>query len=116
MAKAKTTYNTGGYSTWGVRRTLTEAENAARWSPWSAVEWMEEARDQISIENPLYDEFDAVANRINALWRSYERYHWYDAKSFWRKGTVSYPPQRIKLITEQTDDYISINVSDLFKI
>ena len=115
MAKAKPTFNPGGYTTWGIRRTLAESLNAARWSPWSAIKWMEEARDMISIENPLYEEFDRTATRINALWKTYERYHWYEAREFWKRGTVTYPPQRIKLLSEQDSEYRNIDISTLFK-
>jgi hypothetical protein len=116
MAKAKSTFNPGGYTDWGVRRTLREAENAARWSPWSAIQWMEEARDQISLENPLYDEFDRTATKINALWKSYERHSWYEAKVFWKKGTVSFPPQRIKLFDEGLEPTKPTSIHDFFKI
>ena len=63
MAKAKPLFNTGGYSDWSIRRTLREAENAARWSPWCAVKWMEEARNRISIQDPFFDEYDKSAKR-----------------------------------------------------
>ena len=43
-----------GYSTWSRRRTIDEAKNIARWSPWIAHEWMAE-----SIQGASIDEFDA---------------------------------------------------------
>ena len=115
MAKAKPTFNTGGYSEWTVRRTLREAENAARWSPWCAVKWMEEARNRISIYDPFFDEYDKSANRINALWRSYEKYIWYEARAFWRQGNISHPPQRIPLLADPTKDTSLDDFSHLLK-
>jgi hypothetical protein len=103
MAKSTSTLTISGYSHWGVRRTLREALNAARWSPWSAIAWMEEARNMLTIENSLFDEYDDTARRINALWTQFERHHWYESGSFWKKGNVKYPPQRIKLYDEAVD-------------
>ena len=115
MAKAKSHFSPGGYTVWGALRTIREAENAARWSPWSAVDWMEEARDMISLENPLYDEFDKAANNINALWRSYERHGWYDSRTFWMRGSVYYPPQRIKLFDEGSESVTTTSIDKLLK-
>ena len=114
MAKAKPTFNPGGYVDWGVRRTLREAENVARWAPWCAIEWMNEARNMISIDNPLFDEYNLLANRINSLWKSYEKYHWYDAREFWTKDKVKCPPQKIPLFEEESVSYKDI--SSIFKI
>jgi len=116
MAKAKSNLTIGGYSHWGVRRTLREALNAARWSPWSAVYWMEEARDMLTLETPLYDEYDDTAHRINALWTQFERHHWYDASTFWKKGNVRYPPQRIKLFGESNSSYEPNSLDKLFNL
>jgi len=115
MAKNKTILNVGGYTTWGVIRTLRESENAARWSPWSAIAWMEEARDMISLDNPLYDEFDKAANKINALWKSYEKHHWYDARTFWARNGIAHPPQRIKTFDDSFSEYTPTNIDSLFK-
>lgn len=116
MAKAKPTLNLGGYSDWTVRRTLREAENAARWSPWCAVKWMEEARNRISIYDPFFDEYDKSAERINALWRSYEKYIWYDARAFWKQGNISHPPQRIPLLSDSSKEAPLDDLSELLKI
>ena len=115
MAKAKPTLNTGGYSDWGILRTLREAENAARWSPWCAVKWMEEARNRISIYDPWYDEYDKTANKINALWRSYNKYIWYEPKSFWRQGNVSHPAQQIPLLSDSLKNDPIEDLSELLK-
>ena len=32
-----------GYNVWSRRRTIDEAKNIARWSPWIAHEWMAES-------------------------------------------------------------------------
>ena len=39
--------NAIGYSDWGIKRTIREAENVSRWNPWKCHEWMEEARDRM---------------------------------------------------------------------
>lgn len=106
----------GGYSDWGVRRTLSEALNVARYSPWTAIKWMEEARNLIDINSPFYDEYDETAKSINALWKSYEKYYWYDAQDFWRKGTVKYPAQTIKLFSEGSEDFKPFDSQSFWKI
>ena len=116
MARSSPKFSPGGYTVWSVRRTIREAVNVARFAPWCAIEWMEEARDHISLENPLFDEFDEAAERINALWRSYERMHWYEAREFWRRGKVVMPPQRIKTFGEVTTAHTAKSIQDLFKI
>lgn len=116
MAKAKPTLSMGGYSTWGVRRTLREALNVARYSPWTAIKWMEEARDFIDISSPFYDEYDDTARKINALWKSFEKFHWYDSGEFWKKGTVKHPPQKIKLFADPTEDSQPFNSHSFWKI
>jgi hypothetical protein len=116
MVKSNPKFSPGGYSVWSVKRTLRESINVARFSPWSAIAWMDEAKDRISLENPLFDEFDAAANRINALWRSYERMHWYDPKDFWRRGKVVMPAQRIKTFDEVSTSDTVKSIQDLFKI
>ena len=58
----------GGYTVWSVLRTIREAENIARWNPWLAHDWMEEARDRLDIYSaPYHEEYDAAVNRINDL-------------------------------------------------
>jgi hypothetical protein len=116
MVKSTPKFSPGGYSVWSVKRTLREAVNVARYSPWCAVEWMDEAKNRISLENPLFDEFDKAAERINALWRSYERMHWYEAREFWRRGKVVMLPQRIKTFGEVTTAHTAKSIQDLFKI
>ena len=116
MVKAKPTLSMGGYSTWGIRRTLQEALNVARYSPWTAIKWMEEAKDFIDIHSPFYEQYDDTARKINALWKSYEKYHWYDAQDFWKKGTVKHQAQTIKLFSEEYDDYEPFDSRSFWKI
>lgn len=101
MAKRKTTLPprySAGYAVWSIRRTIAEAENIARWNPWLAHAWMEEARDQISLENPFYKEFDDAVHRINNYWRSLYKYRWFKEADFWEKDGFSYPPTYIEPI------------------
>jgi hypothetical protein len=116
MVKSTPKFSPGGYTVWSTKRTLREAVNVARFSPWCAVEWMEEAKGQLSLENPLFEEFDAAATRINDLWRSYERMHWYEAREFWRRGKVVMPPQRIKTFGEVDVSTSAQTLQELFKI
>ena len=75
-------------------RTIREAENIARWNPWKAHEWMEEARQRLDLFNaPYHDQFDDAVHRINHLWRSNMRCHWYDSKTFWMDGKQSRQPR-----------------------
>lgn len=85
----------GGYTTWSIRRTISEAVNVARWSPWHAHAWMEEARDQISLDFPFYDEFDRAADKINRHWVLLTRFPWFDATEFW---SLEGEPQEPRLI------------------
>jgi hypothetical protein len=89
-----------GYSVWSIRRTISEAENVARWNPWLTHAWMEEARDQISLENPLYSEFDDAVHRINAYWRSLPKYHWFKEADFWERDGAPHPPTYIDPIND----------------
>ena len=41
--KSETTSPSFGYDSWSRRRTIDEAKNIARWSPWTAHEWMAES-------------------------------------------------------------------------
>jgi len=116
MARSTPKFSPGGYSVWSVRRTMREAVNVARFSPWCAVDWMNEAKDRISLENPLFEEFDEAADRINALWRSYEKMYWYDVREFWRRGKVVHNPQRIKTFGETDISATAKTLTDLFKI
>ena len=99
MAKTKPSpFGTGtGYSDWSVLRTIREAENIARWNPWKAHEWMEEARNRLDIyDAPYHDQFESAVQSINALWRANSKCHWYDAKEFWKDGKVSLPPKMLE--------------------
>lgn len=93
MAKTrKKAIPTGGYSSWSTARTLREAENVSRWNPWLAHLWMEEARNSINLDNPLYTDFNDVAARINSYWRIISRFHWYNEETFWE--AIDRPPTR----------------------
>jgi hypothetical protein len=104
MAKRKAylpdKYSSAGYSDWPIRRTISEAVNVARWNPWLAHAWMEEARNQISLDNPFYQEFDDAAAKINAYWRSLPKYRWFNEDAFWERDGMSYHPTYIQLISE----------------
>ena len=71
------------YVNWGILRTLREAKNVARWSPWHAHIWMEEARDALSLDYPLYTEFNDTAKEINLYWAKLSRFLWYNESEFW---------------------------------
>ena len=96
MARAKPVpFGTNvGYSDWSVRRTIREAENIARWNPWVAHDWMEEALNRIDIVRaPFHDDYNAAVHRINAYWKSLPSMHYYNQKEFWAKGKMPYPPK-----------------------
>jgi hypothetical protein len=98
MAKRRTIpakYSGVGYAVWDVRRTIREAENVARWNPWLAHAWMEEARDALSLERPFFSEFDAAVDRINARWTLLQTFHWFDVEEFWKLDGEMYPPTYI---------------------
>lgn len=76
-------YSSAGYSDWGIKRTIREAENVSRWNPWLAHAWMEEARDQLSLEKPYYTEFDEAAMRMNRYWLRLRRFRWFNELEFW---------------------------------
>lgn len=81
-----------GYTVWSVRRTIDEARNIARWSPWKAHEWMKEARNRLDLyEAPFHQEYNYAVREINDLWRSLERYSWFNKAEFWSKGKVKFP-------------------------
>ena len=103
MAKAKAqAFGTGkGYTDWGVMRTIREAENIARWSPWHTHEWMEEAVNRLDIMYaPYHEEYDAAVKRINHLWLTLRTYSWFDEKTFWAKGKTIHPPKLLQPILE----------------
>jgi len=91
-------YVGSGYSVWSVRRTLSEAVNVARWSPWHAHAWMEEARDQLCLEKPFYSEFNEAASKINAYWLMMSKFYWYDQVGFWKFENQPRPVTLIELI------------------
>lgn len=81
--KERILYGIKGFSSWPVRRYINEAENVARWSPWAGISWMEDARQQLSLDTPFYKEFDQACARINARWKNKERYTWFNLSDFW---------------------------------
>jgi hypothetical protein len=93
-------YTANGYSNWDVRRTIREAENVARWNPWLAHIWMEEAKNQLSIDRPFFEEYDAAVQRINARWLLLKHFHWFNEAEFW---SVEGEPQPVTLLTYSTD-------------
>lgn len=103
MAKAKPIQfgTVTGYHDWSVIRTIREAENIARWNPWKAHEWMEEACTRLDLLSaPYHIEYDDAVHRINALWRANSRCHWYDAKTFWMDGKTSRAPKMLEPLSE----------------
>ena len=104
MARAKPlpVGSNSGYSDWSVRRTLREAENIARWSPWITHEWMEEALNRLDIRTaPFHDDYNAAVHRINALWRSIAKTQYYNQKEFWAKGKFPMPPKMLEPIFDE---------------
>lgn len=93
-------YSASGYSVWDVRRTIREAESVARWNPWLAHAWMEEARNELSLEKPFFKEFDAAAERINARWAYMSKLRWFDPIEFWMYGKELRDPEYIPLSSE----------------
>lgn len=84
-----------GYSVWSTKRTLREAKNVARWSPWHAHAWMEDARDSLSLDNPLYKEFNEAAYEMNLYWFRLRQFRWYNEAEFW---AIDGEPQSLTLI------------------
>ena len=103
MAKAKQSVLTRiGYSDWSVRRTIDEAENIARWQPWIAPEWMEEAAARLDIVYaPYHDEYDAAVKRINAMWKKHRQYRWFNEREFWKHGKTYYPPKMLDQLFDE---------------
>ena len=94
--------NLGGYTVWSVRRTITEAENVARWNPWVAHEWFDEARGRLDIyDAPFHEDYDRAVKRVNYYWRSLRRMRYYDEREFWKKGKVSYPPKFLEPLFDE---------------
>lgn len=103
MARKRTLppkYSAVGYDCWSVRRTISEAENVARWNPWLAHAWMEEARNELSLERPFFSEYDAAVRRINARWMLLRRFHWFNEAEFWTLDGEMYPTTLLEYSTE----------------
>ena len=65
-----------GYNTWSRRRTIDEAKNIARWSPWTAHEWMAESIQGASIEEfDILERHDKAADEINSMWRRRSKHY-----------------------------------------
>ena len=93
-------YSATGYSVWDVRRTIREAENVSRWNPWLAHAWMEEARNDLSLDKPFFTEYDEAVKRINARWVLLTTFHWFDQTSFWTLEGEPFPLTLLELSTE----------------
>jgi len=103
MAKAKPAQfgTITGYNDWSVIRTIREAENIARWSPWKTHEWMEDAAQRLDLfYAPYHDQYNQAVLRINSLWRSNMQCHWYDAKTFWMDGKTYRTPKMLEPLYE----------------
>jgi hypothetical protein len=92
-------YSATGFSVWPTRRTIREAENISRWNPWLAHAWMNEARDELSLERPFFTEYDAAVLRINAYWIMLTRFAWFDESAFWSLEGETYPITLLNLST-----------------
>lgn len=107
MAKKQFTlpekYASAGYSNWDIRRTIREAENVARWNPWLAHAWMEEAHNQLSLDKPFFKEFDDAVERINARWRIMRSFRWYNEVDFWQLDGQQRSPRYLKCTSEAPD-------------
>ena len=93
-----------GYSPWPKRYTIDQAKNVARWNPWLAHEWMNEASRSLSIEDYILIEYhDKIADQINTDWRNRTKYHFHNQKEFWN----GLPPKMIpKIISDDEYDVI----------
>ena len=90
-----------GYSPWAKKHTINQAKNVARWNPWLAHEWMDEAARGLSIDHfDLIEYYDKVADEINLNWKTRTRYRFYNQKEFWN----GLPPKMIRKIIPD-DDY-----------
>ena len=104
MAKSTLTQSVfhAGYNVWSVRRTIDEARNIARYSPWKAHEWMQEAYNRLDLyEAPFHEQYDQAVHEINALWRSLETYSWFDKREFWTKGKAQHPPTYLEPLFDE---------------
>lgn len=105
MARKKTQAFTIGYADWSPIRLMREAENIARWNPWKAHEWMDEARNQLTLDSIWYDNYDETVDRINALWRSYTRHSWYEPRAFWSRNGVVHPPKQLEHLGQASQEF-----------
>ena len=80
--------STADYSDWGIKRTIREAENVARWNPWKAHEWMNEARDRMDLDNMFFDEYDRPL--VLSSWLVSNASTWTSAASYTQASYVSY--------------------------
>lgn len=99
-------YKATGFTDWGIKRTIREAENVARWNPWLARAWMAEALEQLSLEAPYFTEYDSAVTRINAYWTNMARFRWYNPDDFWSLEGEIYEPQYLKYTTELEDNNV----------
>jgi hypothetical protein len=93
-------YSATGYSVWNIRRTIREAENVARWNPWLAHAWMNEARDALSLDAPFFTEYDQAVERINNRWKLLEQFHWFNSIDFWKLDGEEYSPTYLLYSTD----------------
>jgi hypothetical protein len=93
-------YSASGYANWDLKRTIREAENVARWNPWLAHAWMNEARDQLSLDRPFFQEYDDAVTRINARWILMRQFRWFDETSFWSFDGEALPPTLLSYTTD----------------
>lgn len=77
-------FHGSGYTMWDIRRTIREAENVARWKPWLGHSWMEEALNQITLDNPFYSEYNSAVDRINDRWILLRAFDWFNEGEFWK--------------------------------
>lgn len=107
MAKKRSSlpakYGSAGYADWDIRRTIREAENVARWNPWLAHAWMEEAHNQLSLDKPFFREFDEAVERINARWRILRNFIWFNEAEFWELEGEPMPPKYLKTTSDSSD-------------
>ena len=94
--------STGDYSDWGIKRTIREAENVARWNPWKAHEWMNEARNRMDLDNMFFDEYDSAVRRINARWKLITKLRWYNPDEFWKRGKESMAPKLLEPMVDES--------------
>ena len=92
-----------GYSAWSKKKLIHQAVNVARWNPWLAHKWMEEAIDGLSIMDDLEFEIieahDKAADIINSAWRALPSYRYHNPKTFWNEM----PPKMIGKVVSDTE-------------